>query len=129
MTVPQFEEPRTLATPELRNAVVTLPLGMSVSPGIVDGIQACNESGPEGINFTGELSEEVGLNGEAAVDNQLYRMMGCQRQWRWEPRTGEGKVKDAYDYDAAADGNKNLAIGEENQKQFGCDFSRSGDGL
>jgi hypothetical protein len=62
--VPQFEEPQRLATPELRNAVVTLPLGMSVSPGIVDGIQACNESGPEGINFTGPESEEIGLNGE-----------------------------------------------------------------
>lgn len=64
LTVPQFEESQRLATPELRSAVVTLPLGMSISPGIVDGIQACNESGPEGINFTGPESEEVGLNGE-----------------------------------------------------------------
>ena len=46
------------------DAVVTLPEGMSISPGIVDGIQACNESGPEGINFNGPESEEVGLNGE-----------------------------------------------------------------
>ena len=43
---------------------MTLPEGMSISPGIVDGIQACNESGPEGINFKGPESEEVGLNGE-----------------------------------------------------------------
>jgi hypothetical protein len=62
--VPQPEQPGTLATPHLRDAVVTLPGGLSISPGIVDGIQACNESGPEGINFEGPESEEVGLDGE-----------------------------------------------------------------
>ncbi|HWY18940.1 MAG TPA: hypothetical protein VNY27_09560 [Solirubrobacteraceae bacterium] len=64
LQVPQVEEPEAKATPPLRNAVVTLPEGVSISPGIVDGIQACNRSGPEGINFTGPESEEVGLNGE-----------------------------------------------------------------
>ena len=62
--VPQPEAPGVDATPHLRNAVVTLPEGMSISPGIVDGIQACNASGPEGIDFTGPESEEIGLNGE-----------------------------------------------------------------
>ena len=62
--VPLDEQPQSRATPQLRNAVVTLPEGMSVSPGAVDGIQACNASGPEGINFTGAESEDVGLNGE-----------------------------------------------------------------
>jgi hypothetical protein len=62
--VPQSLEPGALSTPQLRDAVVTLPEGMSISPGIVDGIQACDASGPEGINFTGPESEEVGLNGE-----------------------------------------------------------------
>jgi hypothetical protein len=64
LKVPQPETPQTNATPHLRDAVVTLPQGVSVNPGIVDGIQACKESGPEGINFEGPLSEEVGLNGE-----------------------------------------------------------------
>ncbi len=64
LTVPQFEEPERPATPELRAAVVTLPPGMSVSPGVVDGIEACNESGPEGIDLTGPESEEIGLDGE-----------------------------------------------------------------
>jgi hypothetical protein len=64
LKVPQSEEPQALATPPLRNTALTLPEGISISPGIVDGIQACNESGPEGINFTGPESEEVGLNGE-----------------------------------------------------------------
>ncbi len=62
--VPQSEQPGSTATPHLRDAVVTLPGGLSISPGIVDGIQACNESGPEGINFEGTESEEVGAGGE-----------------------------------------------------------------
>ncbi len=64
LKVPQDQEPAGVDTPQLRNLDVTLPEGLSISPGIVDGIQACNESGPEGINFNGPESEEVGLNGE-----------------------------------------------------------------
>jgi hypothetical protein len=64
LKVPQVESTTAPVTPQVRNSVVTFPEGLSVSPGIVDGIQACNESGPEGINFEGPLSEEVGLNGE-----------------------------------------------------------------
>jgi hypothetical protein len=62
--VPQNEQPGSLATPHLRDAVVTLPEGMSVNPGVVDGIQACNETGPEGINFDGPESEKTGPSGE-----------------------------------------------------------------
>jgi uncharacterized repeat protein (TIGR01451 family) len=62
--VPLSETPESDATPQLRNTTLTLPEGMSISPGIVDGIQACNEFGPEGINITGPESEEVSLSGE-----------------------------------------------------------------
>jgi hypothetical protein len=62
--VPQNEKQGANATPQLRDAVVTLPEGMSVNPGVVDGIQACDEGGPEGINFEGSESEEVGPSGE-----------------------------------------------------------------
>jgi hypothetical protein len=62
--VPQTNQPEALATPHLRKAVVTLPLGMSVSPGSVNGIRACDASGPEGINFMGPESEQVALDGE-----------------------------------------------------------------
>ena len=64
LKIPQVEEPEVSETPQLHNLVVTLPEGLSISPSIVDGIQACNESGPEGINFEGPESEEHGLNGE-----------------------------------------------------------------
>ncbi|HWY17211.1 MAG TPA: hypothetical protein VNY27_00725 [Solirubrobacteraceae bacterium] len=66
--VPQNLSPVATATPELRDAVVTLPEGLSISPGIVDGIQACNATGPEGINIPGLAVnpevEENGPNGE-----------------------------------------------------------------
>jgi hypothetical protein len=62
--VAQNESTQSPATPEVRDAVVTLPEGMTINPGAVDGIQACNESGPEGINFEGPESEEVGPSGE-----------------------------------------------------------------
>jgi hypothetical protein len=68
--VPQPEQPAVNATPHLRDAVVTLPEGMSINPSVVDGIQACNAFGPEGINIgpppSGEdESEEVSpLTGE-----------------------------------------------------------------
>ena len=45
MKVPQTEKPGATATPHLRDAVVTLPEGMSISPGVVDGIQACERIG------------------------------------------------------------------------------------
>jgi hypothetical protein len=63
--VPQPEKPEVDATPHLRDAVVTLPQGMSINPSVVDGIQACNDTGPEGINVSGPESEEVSsLTGE-----------------------------------------------------------------
>jgi hypothetical protein len=34
----------SLATPDLRSAVVTLPVGLSVSPGAADGLQACSDA-------------------------------------------------------------------------------------
>jgi hypothetical protein len=64
LQVPLSESPESTATPQLRDAAVTLPEGMSISPGVVDGIQACDEFGPEGINIAGPESEEIGLSGE-----------------------------------------------------------------
>jgi hypothetical protein len=64
LQIPLSETPESDATPQLRNTTLTLPEGMSISPGIVDGIQACEEFGPEGINITGPYSEEKSLSGE-----------------------------------------------------------------
>ncbi len=81
LSVPQVEKPEVDSTPELRRAAVTLPLGVSISPGIVDGIQACNAVKaegeaieiPTGLNAKGEPlqpgelgpeGEEIGPSGE-----------------------------------------------------------------
>jgi hypothetical protein len=76
--VAQTENARTLATPQLRDATVTLPQGVSISPGVGDGVQACQQTGPKGIDIPtglnsngeplepGEVGEgeEIGPNGE-----------------------------------------------------------------
>jgi len=60
-----------LAMPEIRNASVTLPEGVSVSPGAADGLVGCKEGGAEGIELgnkdalghTVEEGEEAGAGG------------------------------------------------------------------
>jgi hypothetical protein len=42
--LPQNDEPGALATSELRDAVVTLPAGVSLNPSSADGLQACSEA-------------------------------------------------------------------------------------
>jgi hypothetical protein len=64
LNVPVNEKPDTNATPQLRDSLITLPEGLSIGPGVVDGIEACDEFGPNGINITGPESEEVSLTGE-----------------------------------------------------------------
>jgi hypothetical protein len=50
--VPQSPDvPGVLATPDLRDAVVSLPEGVSVSPGAAYGLVGCQVSGPEGIEL------------------------------------------------------------------------------
>jgi uncharacterized repeat protein (TIGR01451 family) len=39
--VPQNESPTALATPEVRNATVSLPVGVVLSPSVANGLQAC----------------------------------------------------------------------------------------
>jgi hypothetical protein len=53
------------ATPELRDAVVTLPEGVSVSPSAAGGLAGCEESGPEGIDMpSGERPANQAGQGE-----------------------------------------------------------------
>ena len=64
LQVPQPELAQIPSTPQIRDVVVTLPPGVSISPGVVDGVQACNETGPEGLNLAGPESEQLGPSGE-----------------------------------------------------------------
>ena len=61
--LPQNEFPEGLGTAELRNSVVTLPAGTVLSPSAANGLEACQETGPEGINITGPESEETDIYG------------------------------------------------------------------
>jgi hypothetical protein len=61
--VPQAPNvPGVLATPDLKDALVALPEGLSVSPAAAYGLQACPESGPEGI--------DIGAADKLSDDNQ-----------------------------------------------------------
>ncbi len=50
-----------LATPNLKDATVTLPQGVSLSPSAADGLEGCSEQGPEGI----DLGAMVPLEGQS----------------------------------------------------------------
>ena len=47
----QNESPATQGTPPLKEATVTLPAGVSISPSAADGLRTCAPMGPEGINI------------------------------------------------------------------------------
>jgi hypothetical protein len=63
----QTESAQTAATPPLRDATVTLPPGVSISPAVADGIQACNQAGPEGI----DMPTGVNANGEPLKPEEI----------------------------------------------------------
>ncbi len=44
LEIPQDPDPTGLATAELKNATVTLPQGLSVSPSLANGLQACTNA-------------------------------------------------------------------------------------
>jgi hypothetical protein len=56
LKVPQTNEAGVNATPELRNATVTLPQGMTVDPSAADGLQACSNA-QFGLGSTVEPAE------------------------------------------------------------------------
>ena len=56
LKVPQTNEAEVNATPELKNATVTLPEGMTVDPSAADGLQACSNS-QCGLGSTAEPAE------------------------------------------------------------------------
>lgn len=78
---PQQQATQGSATPPLRQASVTLPQGVSLSPTVGDGLQACPATGPEGIDMPAGLSasdaprspEEAG-EGEAIAPDGLSRL-------------------------------------------------------
>jgi hypothetical protein len=52
-----------VGTPPVRDVTVTFPLGTSISPSGANGLLACQETGPSGINIEGAESEAIGEDG------------------------------------------------------------------
>ncbi len=81
VAAPQSENPQATAAPPLRTTRMTFAQGLSISPGVADGLQACGHGGAQGIDIPTGLSvdgeplapgevgegEEPGPNGEARL--------------------------------------------------------------
>jgi uncharacterized repeat protein (TIGR01451 family) len=77
--VPQNEDPTALATPDLRDAVVTLPAGVVISPSVANGLQACTP-------------EQFGLHSLEAASCPSASKIGTVKiatPWLAEPLEGE----------------------------------------
>ncbi len=64
LEVPQAPNNFTgLGTPPMKNTVVTLPTGTTISPSSANGLEACPATGPNGFNMQGAESEEIAEDG------------------------------------------------------------------
>jgi len=68
--IPQAQDlPDLPATPQLKDATVTLPAGVSLSPPAAAGLEGCAPTGREGINIEGAEATELG---EGSRDGSFY---------------------------------------------------------
>jgi hypothetical protein len=71
LKVPQTSGFSERATPELKDATVTLPEGVSVSPSAAEGLVGCSETGPQGINVG---SDQIGPEGQDLGDPEATEL-------------------------------------------------------
>jgi len=72
-----------LATPELKNVTMTLPEGMTLSPGGGDGLKGCEATGPNGIDMPsgGDTPTEAGEGEAIGADDMTHLVPGhCPAQ-------------------------------------------------
>jgi hypothetical protein len=71
LRIPQDEAFSQQATPQLRNATVTLPAGVSINPPGGEGLEACQAEGPHGINIG---SSDIGAAGQDLGDPEATEL-------------------------------------------------------
>jgi hypothetical protein len=71
LRVPQPQLASETATPDLKDATVTLPKGVSLSPAVGDGLEGCAAEGTEGINLG---SKDVGGEGQDFGDPEATEL-------------------------------------------------------
>ena len=71
LKLPQTSAFSELATPPLKDATVTLPVGVSVSPSAAQGLAGCAAEGPEGINIG---SQDIGPEGRDLGDPEATEL-------------------------------------------------------
>jgi len=79
LEVPQKSLFEQTATPDLKDATLTLPEGVSVSPSAADGLEGCAEHGPHGIDIAddeGRHPDEAGEGEEIGADGLSHIMAG-----------------------------------------------------
>ncbi len=67
-----------LATPQLKNVTMTLPAGMTLSPGGGDGLTGCPATGPQGIDMPtgGGTPSEAGEGEAIGADGMTHLVAG-----------------------------------------------------
>ncbi|HUB35365.1 MAG TPA: hypothetical protein VL972_00940 [Solirubrobacteraceae bacterium] len=100
LAVPQSEAPKELATPELKDADVTLPEGVAVSPSGANGLAACPEAGAESIGL--ESTEpghcpDASQIGTVTISSQLLAGPLEGRLYVGEPECDPCSPQDAED--------------------------------
>jgi hypothetical protein len=71
LKLPQTSGFKEFATADLRDATVTLPAGVTVSPSAATGLEACEAEGPGGINIG---SSDIGPRGEDMNDPEATEL-------------------------------------------------------
>ncbi|MFI5168322.1 MAG: hypothetical protein ACHQQS_17070 [Thermoanaerobaculales bacterium] len=71
LKLPQASSFSELATPDLKDATVTLPVGVSVSPSAAQGLVGCPAEGPEAINIG---SQDIGPEGRDLGDPEATEL-------------------------------------------------------
>jgi hypothetical protein len=97
LRVPQTDRLGVLATPELDDATVTLPAGMSVSPSAADGLAACGDAQIDLASIEPGSCPDASVLGTVKVDVPLLETPLEGQVFLGEPECGVGGVCTAAD--------------------------------